>query len=94
MRDMRETNEERPRERHCGGKGKRQGEMQKGKQRERKGSWMISSGWSRVDMKWRFHFFAKYNYRYLLDAIIVIIATFFAEAIIAMFRLLLFPDYC
>jgi hypothetical protein len=59
--------------------------MQKGRQRERAGSWMISSGWIRVDTKWFFHFFAKYNYRYFLDVIIAIITTFFAKAIIAKF---------
>jgi hypothetical protein len=63
MRDMRDTDVERLGERHCGDLGKRQGEIQKGRQREREGSWMISSGWSRVDTKWCFHFFAKYNYR-------------------------------
>jgi hypothetical protein len=36
----------------------------------------------RVDTKWRFQFFAKYGYRFLLDVIIAIIATFFAKAII------------
>jgi hypothetical protein len=30
----------------------------------------------RVDTKWRFQFFAKYDYRFLLDVIIAIIATF------------------
>jgi hypothetical protein len=39
---------------------------------------------TRVDMKLRFQFFAKYDYRFLLD---VIIATFFAKAIIAISRL-------
>jgi hypothetical protein len=37
-------------------------------------------------MKWCFQFFAKYDYRFLLDVIVVIvviIATFFAKAIIA-----------
>jgi hypothetical protein len=34
-------------------------------------------------MQWRYQFFAKYDYRFLLDLIIVIIATFFAKAIIA-----------
>jgi hypothetical protein len=34
MRDMRETVEERLGERHCGDQGKRQGEIQKGRQRE------------------------------------------------------------
>jgi hypothetical protein len=33
---------------------------------------------NRVDKKWRFQFFAKYDYRFLLDVIIAIIATFFA----------------
>ena len=37
----------------------------------------------RVDTKWRFQFFAKYDYRFLSDVIIAIIATFFAKAIIA-----------
>ncbi len=37
----------------------------------------------RVDTKWRFQFFVKYDYRFLLDVIIAIIATFFAKAIIA-----------
>jgi hypothetical protein len=41
----------------------------------------------RVDTKWRFQFFAKYDYRFLLDVIIAIIATFFAKAIIAILRL-------
>jgi hypothetical protein len=41
----------------------------------------------RVDTKWRFQFFAKYDYRFLLDVIIAIIATFFAKAIIAISRL-------
>ncbi len=44
---------------------------------------------SRVDTKWRFQFFAKYDYRFLLDVIIAIIATFFAKAIIAISRLTL-----
>jgi hypothetical protein len=35
---------------------------------------------TRIDTKWRFQFFAKYNYRFLLDVIIAIIATFFAKA--------------
>ncbi len=34
----------------------------------------------RVDMKWRFQFFAKYDYRFLLDVIIAIIATFFDKS--------------
>ncbi len=42
---------------------------------------------TRVDTKWRFQFFAKYNYRFLLDVIIAIIATFCAKAIIAISRL-------
>ncbi len=42
---------------------------------------------TRVDTKWRFQFFAKYDYRFLLDVIIAIIATFFAKAIIAILRL-------
>jgi hypothetical protein len=41
----------------------------------------------RVDTKWRFPFFTKYDYRFLLDVIITIIATFFAKAIIAISRL-------
>jgi hypothetical protein len=41
----------------------------------------------RVDTKWRFKFFAKYDYRFLLDVIIAIITTFFAKAIIAISRL-------
>jgi hypothetical protein len=41
----------------------------------------------RVDTKWRFQFFAKYDYRFLLDVIIAIIATFLAKAIIAISRL-------
>jgi hypothetical protein len=32
----------------------------------------------KVDMKWRFPFFTKYDYHFLLDVIIAIIATFFA----------------
>jgi hypothetical protein len=31
---------------------------------------------TRVDTKWRFQFFAKYDYRFLLDVIIAIIITF------------------
>ncbi len=42
---------------------------------------------SRVDTKWHFQFFAKYDYRFLLDVIIAIIATFFAKAIIVISRL-------
>ncbi len=42
---------------------------------------------SRVDTKWRIQFFAKYDYRFLLDVIIASIATFFAKAIIAIPRL-------
>jgi hypothetical protein len=42
---------------------------------------------TRVDTKWRFQFFAKYDYRFLLDVIIAIIATFFAKAIIAISQL-------
>ncbi len=42
---------------------------------------------SRVDTKWRFQFFAKYDYRFLLDVIIAIIATFSAKVIIAISRL-------
>jgi hypothetical protein len=41
----------------------------------------------RVDTKWHFHFFVKYDYRFLLDVIIALIATFFAKAIIAISRL-------
>jgi hypothetical protein len=41
----------------------------------------------RVDTKWRFQFFAKYDYRFLLDVIIAIIAIFIAQAIIAISRL-------
>jgi hypothetical protein len=41
----------------------------------------------RVDTKWRFQLFAKYDYRFLLDVIIAIITNFFAEAIIAISRL-------
>jgi hypothetical protein len=37
---------------------------------------------NRVDTKWRFQFFAKYDYCFLWDVIIAIIATFFAKAII------------
>jgi hypothetical protein len=44
---------------------------------------------TRVDTKWRFKFFAKYDYRILLNVIIAIIATFFAKAIIAVLQLLL-----
>jgi hypothetical protein len=44
-------------------------------------------GPDRVDTKWRFQFFAKDDYRFLLDVIIAIIATFFAKAIIAISRL-------
>ncbi len=42
---------------------------------------------TRVDTKWRFQFFAKYDYRFMLDVIIAIIATFFAKAIIAISQL-------
>jgi hypothetical protein len=42
---------------------------------------------TRVDTKWRFQFFAKYDYRFLLDVMIATIATFFAKAIIAILRL-------
>jgi hypothetical protein len=42
---------------------------------------------SRVDTKWCFQFFAKNDYRFLLDVIIVIIATFFAKSTIAISRL-------
>jgi hypothetical protein len=41
----------------------------------------------RVDKKWRFQLFAKYDYR-LLDLIIAIIASFFANATIAILQLL------
>ncbi len=34
------------------------------------------NAWYRVDTKWRFHFFAKYDYHFLLDVIIAIIAPF------------------
>ncbi len=44
---------------------------------------------TRVDTKWPFQFFAKYDYRFLLNVIIVIIATFFSKAIIPISRLLL-----
>jgi hypothetical protein len=52
-------------------------------------SYLLFSSWARirVDTKWRFQFFAKYDYRFLLDVIIAIIATFFAKAIIAISRL-------
>jgi hypothetical protein len=42
---------------------------------------------NRIETKWRFQFFAKYDYRFLLDVIITIIATFFAKAIIAISQL-------
>ncbi len=42
---------------------------------------------TRVDTKCRFQFFTKYNYRFLLEVIIAIIAIFFAKAIIAISRL-------
>ncbi len=42
---------------------------------------------TRVDTKWRFQIFAKYDYRFLSDVIIAIVATFFAKAIIAISRL-------
>jgi hypothetical protein len=42
---------------------------------------------TRVDTKWRFQFFTKYDYRFLLDVIIAIIATFFAKAIIVISQL-------
>jgi hypothetical protein len=41
----------------------------------------------RVYTKWRFKIFAKYDYRFLLDVIIAIIAIFIAQAIIAISRL-------
>ncbi len=44
-------------------------------------------GAARVDRKWRFQFFVKYNYHFLLDVIIAIIATFFAKAMIVISRL-------
>jgi hypothetical protein len=44
-------------------------------------------GASRADTKWRFQFFSKYDYRFLLDVIIKNIANFFAKAIIAILRL-------
>ncbi len=44
---------------------------------------------TRVDTKWRIKFFAKYDYRFLLDVIIATIAISFAKAIIAISRLLL-----
>jgi hypothetical protein len=50
-------------------------------------SWRGRGVSSRVDTKWRFQFFAKYDYRFMLDVIIAIIATFFAKAIIAFSRL-------
>jgi hypothetical protein len=42
---------------------------------------------SRVDTKWRYQFFAKFDYRFMLDVIIAIIANFFAKAIIVISRL-------
>jgi hypothetical protein len=42
---------------------------------------------SRVDTKWCFQFFAKFDYCFLLDVIIAIIATFFTKAIIAISQL-------
>jgi hypothetical protein len=72
---MRETQEKRPRERHCGAKGQQTGRDTEGEtEREREGVVMynvhtyirISSGWSKVDTKWCFQFFAKYDYRFLL----------------------------
>ncbi len=42
----------------------------------------------RADTKWRFQFFAKYNYRYLLDVTIAIIATFLLQ------QYSLFHNYC
>jgi hypothetical protein len=47
----------------------------------------VMFGGYRVDTKWRFQYFAKYDYRFLLDVIIPIITTFFAKAIIAISRL-------
>jgi hypothetical protein len=44
---------------------------------------------SRVDTKWHFQFFTKYDYRFMLDVIIAIIATLFSKAIIAILQLLL-----
>ncbi len=40
-----------------------------------------------VDTKWR-KFFTKYNYRFLLDVIITMIATFSAKAIIAIIAMI------
>jgi hypothetical protein len=48
---------------------------------------LLASCTHRVDTKWRFQFFAKYDYRFLLVVIIAIIATFSAKAIIAISRL-------
>jgi hypothetical protein len=48
---------------------------------------MLTSSGTRVDTKWRFQFFAKYDYRFMLDVIIAIIATVFAKAIITISRL-------
>jgi hypothetical protein len=42
------------------------------------GMWLRPA--TRVDTKWHFQFFTKYDYRFLLDVIIAIIATFFAFA--------------
>jgi hypothetical protein len=41
-----------------------------------------------VNTKWLFKFFAKCDYRFLLNVIIAIIGAFFAQAIIAILRLL------
>jgi hypothetical protein len=41
----------------------------------------------RVDTKWRYRFFAKYDYRFMLDVIIAIITNFFVKAIIVISRL-------
>ncbi len=37
----------------------------------------LYGGRGRVDTKWRFQFFAKYDYSFLPDVLIAIIATFF-----------------
>jgi hypothetical protein len=53
--------------------------------------WSPGAAWPlmalRVDTKCHFQFFLKYDYRFLLDVIIAIIATFFAKAMIATSRL-------
>jgi hypothetical protein len=53
----------------------------------RKGAKLRGSSSTRVDTNWGFQFIAKYDYRFLLDVIIAIIATFFAKAIIAISQL-------